>query len=102
MRACVITVLRSCPPQVVPNAKRLTLEQFLFRQQQILHGYESRELRFVPKILHAVLARLGELMSEVEEGKKKKEDKEESEVVEVASDDRAPVLNPFLLRRFVF
>ena len=100
MRACVITVLRSCPPQVVPNAKRLTLEQFLFRQQQILHGYESRELRFVPKILHAVLARLGELMSEVEEGKKKKE--ENKEVVEVASDDRAPVLNPFLLRRFVF
>jgi protein tyrosine phosphatase domain-containing protein 1 len=32
------------------NTREFTLQQFLNRQQHILHGYEARKLKYVPKV----------------------------------------------------
>ncbi|XP_076813100.1 uncharacterized protein LOC143459729 isoform X2 [Clavelina lepadiformis] len=53
--------LRIVFPQVVPNAKRLTLKQFLTRQRHLLHGLESRELRYTPKLVHVICKRLSDI-----------------------------------------
>ncbi|XP_066224444.1 protein tyrosine phosphatase domain-containing protein 1 isoform X1 [Saccopteryx leptura] len=37
-----------------PKAHAVTLTQFLIRQQHLLHGYEARLLKYVPKIIHLV------------------------------------------------
>ena len=44
--------------KVVPHAKRLTLKQFLTSQRYLLHGFESRDLRHIPKLLHEICKRL--------------------------------------------
>ena len=46
----------------MPNSRRFTLKQFLARQRLLLHGYESRKLKFVPKIIYFVIKRLTELI----------------------------------------
>ncbi|XP_077972174.1 uncharacterized protein LOC120339411 [Styela clava] len=53
--------LRIVFPQVVPHAERLNLTQFLHRQRHLLHGFESRELRYTPKIVSLVCQRLIEI-----------------------------------------
>uniref|UniRef100_A0A8C9EIA9 Tyrosine specific protein phosphatases domain-containing protein n=2 Tax=Pavo cristatus TaxID=9049 RepID=A0A8C9EIA9_PAVCR len=37
-----------------PKAHRVTLSQYLTRQRHLLHGYESRHLKHVPKLIHLV------------------------------------------------
>ncbi|XP_041446924.1 protein tyrosine phosphatase domain-containing protein 1-like isoform X2 [Xenopus laevis] len=37
-----------------PKAHAVTLNQYLIRQQHLLHGYESRHLKYVPKMVHLV------------------------------------------------
>ncbi|KAG9483640.1 hypothetical protein GDO78_009518, partial [Eleutherodactylus coqui] len=37
-----------------PKAHAVTLSQYLIRQQHLLHGYEARHLKYVPKIIHLV------------------------------------------------
>uniref|UniRef100_A0A8C5R069 Protein tyrosine phosphatase domain-containing protein 1 n=2 Tax=Leptobrachium leishanense TaxID=445787 RepID=A0A8C5R069_9ANUR len=37
-----------------PKAHSVTLSQYLIRQQHLLHGYEARHLKYVPKIIHLV------------------------------------------------
>ncbi|XP_073448433.1 protein tyrosine phosphatase domain-containing protein 1 isoform X1 [Aquarana catesbeiana] len=37
-----------------PKAHAVTLSQYLIRQQHLLHGYEARHLKYVPKIVHLV------------------------------------------------
>ncbi|XP_075039286.1 protein tyrosine phosphatase domain-containing protein 1 isoform X2 [Mixophyes fleayi] len=37
-----------------PKAHAVTLPQYLIRQQHLLHGYEARHLKYVPKIVHLV------------------------------------------------
>ncbi|XP_063282994.1 protein tyrosine phosphatase domain-containing protein 1 [Pelobates fuscus] len=37
-----------------PKAHSVTLSQYLIRQQHLLHGYEARHLKYVPKIVHLV------------------------------------------------
>ncbi|NXS14053.1 PTPC1 protein, partial [Neodrepanis coruscans] len=37
-----------------PKAHRVTLAQYLTRQRHLLHGYESRHLKHVPKLVHLV------------------------------------------------
>ncbi|NXX15173.1 PTPC1 protein, partial [Podargus strigoides] len=37
-----------------PRAHAVTLPQYLTRQRHLLHGYESRHLRHVPKLVHLV------------------------------------------------
>uniref|UniRef100_A0A6I8PC39 Protein tyrosine phosphatase domain-containing protein 1 n=1 Tax=Ornithorhynchus anatinus TaxID=9258 RepID=A0A6I8PC39_ORNAN len=37
-----------------PKAHAVTLSQYLIRQQHLLHGYEARLLKHVPKIIHLV------------------------------------------------
>ncbi|XP_018668379.2 uncharacterized protein LOC100178870 isoform X2 [Ciona intestinalis] len=53
--------LRIVFPQVVPHSKRLTLKQFLTRQHHLLHGFESRELKHTPKLVHTVCLRLSQI-----------------------------------------
>lgn len=43
------------------NAREFTLQQFLNRQQHVLHGYEARKLKYVPKIIYVICERLLEL-----------------------------------------
>ncbi|XP_008113774.1 protein tyrosine phosphatase domain-containing protein 1 isoform X1 [Anolis carolinensis] len=43
-------VFASCEPKVHP----VTLSQYLIRQRHLLHGYESRHLKHVPKLIHLV------------------------------------------------
>uniref|UniRef100_UPI00398ED4BC protein tyrosine phosphatase domain-containing protein 1 isoform X3 n=1 Tax=Pristiophorus japonicus TaxID=55135 RepID=UPI00398ED4BC len=35
-----------------PKAHAVTISQYLIRQRHLLHGYEARQLRHVPKIIH--------------------------------------------------
>ncbi|GAB1298148.1 Protein tyrosine phosphatase domain-containing protein 1 [Apodemus speciosus] len=37
-----------------PKAHAVTLAQYLIRQRHLLHGYEARLLKYVPKIIHLV------------------------------------------------
>uniref|UniRef100_A0A8D0G602 Protein tyrosine phosphatase domain-containing protein 1 n=1 Tax=Sphenodon punctatus TaxID=8508 RepID=A0A8D0G602_SPHPU len=37
-----------------PKAHAVTLSQYLIRQRHLLHGYESRHLKHVPKLVHLV------------------------------------------------
>ncbi|KAG8524024.1 Protein tyrosine phosphatase domain-containing protein 1 [Galemys pyrenaicus] len=37
-----------------PKAHAITLAQYLIRQRHLLHGYEARLLKYVPKIIHLV------------------------------------------------
>ncbi|CAE1285895.1 PTPDC1 [Acanthosepion pharaonis] len=39
----------------------LTLQQYLSRQRKLLHGYEGRKLKYIPKIIYFVCERLLEL-----------------------------------------
>ncbi|XP_038668674.1 protein tyrosine phosphatase domain-containing protein 1-like isoform X2 [Scyliorhinus canicula] len=37
-----------------PRAHAVTVSQYLIRQRHLLHGYEARQLRHVPKIIHLI------------------------------------------------
>ncbi|XP_052781472.1 protein tyrosine phosphatase domain-containing protein 1-like isoform X2 [Mya arenaria] len=43
------------------GSHEFTLQQFLNRQRHILHGYEARRLKYVPKIVYTVCERMLEL-----------------------------------------
>ncbi|KAJ8385323.1 hypothetical protein AAFF_G00190390 [Aldrovandia affinis] len=46
--------LRNVFPCTEPKANPVTLSQYLTRQRHLLHGYEARQLKNVPKIVHLV------------------------------------------------
>lgn len=46
--------LRNLFASADPGAPAVTLPQYLIRQNHILHGYEARQLRFVPKLVRLV------------------------------------------------
>ncbi|XP_038047746.1 protein tyrosine phosphatase domain-containing protein 1-like [Patiria miniata] len=52
-------IFSSCDPCAYP----FTLDQFLIRQKLMLHGYEARELKHIPKIVRAVCSQLARLAS---------------------------------------
>ncbi|XP_063147879.1 protein tyrosine phosphatase domain-containing protein 1 isoform X2 [Candoia aspera] len=45
-----------------PKAHAVTLSQYLIRQRHLLHGYESRHLKHVPKLIHLVCKLLLDLV----------------------------------------
>ncbi|XP_071984595.1 protein tyrosine phosphatase domain-containing protein 1 isoform X2 [Engystomops pustulosus] len=45
-----------------PKAHSVTLSQYLIRQQHLLHGYEARHLKYVPKIIHLICKLLIDLV----------------------------------------
>ncbi|KAM8930459.1 protein tyrosine phosphatase domain-containing protein 1 isoform 2-T2 [Pelodytes ibericus] len=45
-----------------PKAHLVTLSQYLIRQQHLLHGYEARHLKYVPKIVNLVCKLLIDLV----------------------------------------
>ncbi|XP_073500623.1 protein tyrosine phosphatase domain-containing protein 1 isoform X1 [Phyllobates terribilis] len=45
-----------------PKAHAVTLSQYLIRQQHLLHGYEARHLKYVPKIIHLICKLLIDLV----------------------------------------
>ncbi|XP_063796819.1 protein tyrosine phosphatase domain-containing protein 1 isoform X1 [Pseudophryne corroboree] len=49
-----LTPLRNVFSCSDPKAHAVTLSQYLIRQQHLLHGYEARHLKYVPKIVHLV------------------------------------------------
>ncbi|KAL4655877.1 protein tyrosine phosphatase domain-containing protein 1-like [Arapaima gigas] len=46
--------LRSVFSCVEPRANSVTLAQYLMRQRHLLHGYEARRLKYVPKVVQLV------------------------------------------------
>uniref|UniRef100_A0ACB8EHA7 Uncharacterized protein n=1 Tax=Sphaerodactylus townsendi TaxID=933632 RepID=A0ACB8EHA7_9SAUR len=46
--------LRNVFASCEPKAHAVTLSQYLIRQRHLLHGYESRQLKYVPKLIHLV------------------------------------------------
>ncbi|XP_026880943.2 protein tyrosine phosphatase domain-containing protein 1 [Electrophorus electricus] len=46
--------LRGVFPSSEPAGRTLTLSQYLVRQRHLLHGYEARQMKNVPKIVHVV------------------------------------------------
>jgi len=48
MKESVLHVIFVCYRET--NAREFTLQQFLNRQQHVLHGYEARKLKYVPKV----------------------------------------------------
>ncbi|XP_054833671.1 protein tyrosine phosphatase domain-containing protein 1 [Eublepharis macularius] len=53
--------LRNVFASCEPKAHAVTLSQYLIRQRHLLHGYESRHLKHVPKLIHLVCKLLLEL-----------------------------------------
>lgn len=53
--------LRNVFSSCEPKAHAVTLSQYLIRQRHLLHGYESRHLKHVPKLIHLVCKRLLDL-----------------------------------------
>nr|XP_056712094.1 protein tyrosine phosphatase domain-containing protein 1 isoform X2 [Euleptes europaea]XP_056712103.1 protein tyrosine phosphatase domain-containing protein 1 isoform X2 [Euleptes europaea] len=53
--------LRNVFASCEPKAHAVTLSQFLIRQRHLLHGYESRHLKYVPKLIHLICKLLLEL-----------------------------------------
>lgn len=51
-------VFATCEPKV----HAVTLSQYLIRQRHLLHGYESRNLKHVPKLIHLVCKLLLDLV----------------------------------------
>ncbi|XP_023564460.1 protein tyrosine phosphatase domain-containing protein 1 isoform X2 [Octodon degus] len=49
-----LTPLRNIFSCCDPKAHAVTLAQYLIRQRHLLHGYEARLLKYVPKIIHLV------------------------------------------------
>ncbi|XP_005066387.1 protein tyrosine phosphatase domain-containing protein 1 isoform X2 [Mesocricetus auratus] len=49
-----LTPLRNIFSCCDPKAHAVTLAQYLIRQRHMLHGYEARLLKYVPKIIHLV------------------------------------------------
>ncbi|XP_070591866.1 protein tyrosine phosphatase domain-containing protein 1 isoform X1 [Erythrolamprus reginae] len=45
-----------------PKVHAVTLSQYLIRQRHLLHGYESRHLKYVPKLIHLVCKLLLDLV----------------------------------------
>ncbi|KAH9505481.1 Protein tyrosine phosphatase domain-containing protein 1 [Bulinus truncatus] len=45
----------------VPNAHPVSFRAFLIRQRQLLHGYEARKLKHIPKVVYICCERLLEL-----------------------------------------
>lgn len=46
-----------------PGSHEFTLQQYLNRQKHILHGYEARKLKHVPKVIYVVCEKLLQLAS---------------------------------------
>eukprot|EP00062_Callorhinchus_milii_P017642 gi/632970330/ref/XP_007901588.1/ PREDICTED: protein tyrosine phosphatase domain-containing protein 1 [Callorhinchus milii] len=49
-----LTPLRNVFACSDPRAHPVTIGQYLIRQRHLLHGYEARQLKYVPKIVHLV------------------------------------------------
>ncbi|XP_053325858.1 protein tyrosine phosphatase domain-containing protein 1 isoform X1 [Spea bombifrons] len=66
-----LTPLRNVFACCDPKAHAVTLSQYLIRQQHLLHGYEARYLKYVPKIIHLVCKLILDLVEnkQVVEGK---------------------------------
>lgn len=52
--AQLLVPLRNVFASAEPRAPPVTLSQYLIRQKHLLHGYEARRLRFVPKLIPLV------------------------------------------------
>ncbi|TRY60646.1 hypothetical protein DNTS_033841 [Danionella cerebrum] len=46
--------LRNVFANAEPGAPPVTLSQFLVRQKHVLHGYEARQLRFIPRLIPVI------------------------------------------------
>ncbi|XP_030633339.1 protein tyrosine phosphatase domain-containing protein 1 [Chanos chanos] len=68
--------LRSVFSCAEPKTNSVTLSQYLTRQRHLLHGYEARQMRHVPKIVHLVCR----LLQDVAEGRQTVEE----EVLEIS------------------
>ncbi|XP_061584176.1 protein tyrosine phosphatase domain-containing protein 1 isoform X2 [Cololabis saira] len=55
--------LRSVFSCADPKASAVTLSQYLIRQRHLLHGYEARQMKNVPKIVHLICKRLIDIAS---------------------------------------
>ncbi|XP_076994765.1 protein tyrosine phosphatase domain-containing protein 1 isoform X2 [Tamandua tetradactyla] len=84
-----------------PKAHAVTLAQFLIRQHHLLHGYEARLLKHVPKIIHLVcklLLDLAENRPVAKEGPLRGPDLS-AEIEKAVSEMGAVRLDPELARR---
>ncbi|KAM6927790.1 protein tyrosine phosphatase domain-containing protein 1 [Xenentodon cancila] len=55
--------LRSVFSCAEPKASAVTLSQYLIRQRHLLHGYEARQMKNVPKIVQLICKRLVDIAS---------------------------------------
>nr|XP_040059476.1 protein tyrosine phosphatase domain-containing protein 1 isoform X1 [Gasterosteus aculeatus aculeatus] len=56
--------LRSVFSCAEPGAGAVTLSQYLARQRHLLHGYEARQMKNVPKVVHVVCALLAAIAAD--------------------------------------
>lgn len=67
---------------VEPRAHAVTLSQYLARQRHLLHGYEARHMKHVPKIIHLVCR----LLLAIAENKHTAEEKYLSEIPDLTAE----------------
>ncbi|XP_072553235.1 protein tyrosine phosphatase domain-containing protein 1 [Salminus brasiliensis] len=78
--------LRNLFAHAEPRAGPVTLSQFLIRQKHILHGYEARQLRYVPKLVPIIC----KLLLDIAENRQVIEE-DILDVPDVTSDDESSV-----------
>lgn len=67
---------------VEPRAHAVTLSQYLTRQRHLLHGYEARHMKHVPKIIHLVCR----LLLDIAENRHTAEEKYLSEIPDLTAE----------------
>lgn len=67
---------------VEPRAHAVTLSQYLTRQRHLLHGYEARHMKHVPKIVHLVCR----LLLDIAENRHTAEEKYLSEIPDLTAE----------------
>ncbi|KAM9444249.1 protein tyrosine phosphatase domain-containing protein 1 isoform 1-T2 [Clarias gariepinus] len=68
--------------RVEPRAHDITLSQYLARQRHLLHGYEARHMKYVPKIVHLVC----KLLLDIAENRHTVEEKYLSEIPDLTAE----------------
>lgn len=81
--------LRNLFAHAEPSTRPVTLSQYLIRQRNILHGYEARQMRYMPKLVSLIC----KLLLDIAENRQVIEENI-LEVPDVTSDDDSSVCFP--------
>ncbi|XP_062842803.1 protein tyrosine phosphatase domain-containing protein 1 [Trichomycterus rosablanca] len=89
-----VAPLRSVFSNAEPRTHTVTLSQYLTRQRHLLHGYEARQMKHVPKIVHVICR----LLLDVAENRQVTEEKNVIEIPDLTAEVEKTVSQQALLQ----